>query len=645
MSKKHFATVAALIAGNFLFAQKDSTIVKPLDEVVVTATKYPIKQSLSGKVLTVIGRDELQKSDGKTIGELLNSQAGITVNSAENPLGSTLYVFMQGASAGRTVILFDGIPACDPSGTSSAFDLNLVSISNIERIEVLKGSQSTLYGSDAVAGVINIITKKGSGNPLNAGANISGGSYGTYKAALTVNGQEHHTSYNIQYTKLKSDGISSAYDSTGNMHFDNDGFNENTVMANVHQQINDALQLKAYFRYNQYKTDLDAAAFTDDEYYTSESKNSIAGIGADYRVSNVALHFNYNYNTVKRSYLDDSVAGINPNYSYGAYTGTAHYAELYSNIPLSKKLDLLAGADYRKQLTNQHYLSVSAYGPYTSDLSKDSAKINQYASYASFILKDMHGWNIELGGRYNHFSKYGNVFTYSFNPSYVMHDKLKFFANISSGFQAPTLYQLYSQYKNPNGDLQPERSTSFEGGAQWSTNIFNTRAVYFLRNINNNIVFYTDANYNSYYINQDKQRDHGLELEASAQLGVLRLSANYAYVTGKTETKANGKDTSFNNLYLRPKNTLNFSAGVQATRKLFMNAGLHAVGTRLEYIYGATPVTLASYYTVDFYAEYKILSQLKLYADLKNITNQRYFDVPGYNSRRFNFMAGASVQL
>ncbi|HVM88248.1 MAG TPA: TonB-dependent receptor [Puia sp.] len=645
MSRKKIATIVALFTGNFLFAQKDSISARQLDEVVVTATKYPIKQSLTGKILTVISKEQLQKAEGKTIGEILNNQAGITVNSAENPTGSTQYLFMQGASAGRTVVLIDGIPAYDPSGTSSAFDLNLVSVDEIERIEILKGSQSTLYGSDAVAGVVNIITKKGSGKPLKANVNVSGGSYGTFKAAFGASGQVHKTSYNIQYNKLKCDGFSSAYDSTGKQHFDNDGFNGNTLLGNMQQKINNSLQLKAYFQYNQYKTDLDAAAFTDDKNYITKSSNSIAGLGADYQTGKTILHFNYNYNTVKRTYLDDSVAGINPNYSYGAYTGASHYVELYSNIPLNKNLDLLVGADYRKQATDQHYFSISIYGPYETDLSKDSAKINQYAGYASLILKNIYGLSLELGGRYNHFSEYGSVFTYSFNPSYVINNQLKFFANISSGFEAPTLYQLYSEYRNPNGNLQPEKSASLESGVQWSVKNVNARALYFSRNINNNIVFYTDASYNSYYINQDKQRDHGFELEASSQLSQLHLSANYSYVTGKTETKVNGKDTSYNNLYRRPKHSFNFVAEIQATKKLIFNAALHAVSSRPEYIYGATPVMLASYYTIDFYAEYKICKSTKLYADLKNMTNQKYFDQLGYNSRRFNFMAGAMVQF
>src|SRR6185437_2534055 len=128
----------------------------------------------------------LQKSFGKSLGEVLNQQPGIIINGADNNLGTNQTVYMRGASAGNTLILLDGVPLYDPSGISSEFDLNNFALDNVERIEILKGSQSTLYGSDAVAGVINIITKKGNGKPFNLDINHSMGSYHTYNDAVSI---------------------------------------------------------------------------------------------------------------------------------------------------------------------------------------------------------------------------------------------------------------------------------------------------------------------------------------------------------------------------------------------------------------------------------------------------------------------------
>jgi len=630
MSKKHFAILLSL-GSSTLFAQtKTDSVFKPLDQVVVTATKYPVKQSLTGKVLTVIGRDQIEKSSGRQLGEVLNTQAGIVVAGSQNTSGSTQTVFLQGASAGKTLILIDGIPAYDPSGTSTSFDINLINTDEIERVEILKGSQSTLYGSDAVAGVINIITRKGGNKPLNASLNLAGGSYGTFKASAGIDGKVHNTSYNILYTHFRSDGVSSALDTTGTKGFDNDGVKENLVLANISQKINEALQLRGNFQYNQYKSDLDNGAFRDNKNYTNDNKNTQAGIGADYNLGAGVLHFNYNYNTLTRTYLDGS--------ALSTYTGRSHYAELYGNFNLNKNLDLLAGVDYR----NQRLVEATPY----DSISSDSAKVRQYAAFVSVMLKNMGGFSLELGGRYNNFSKYGNVFTYSINPSYLINDEVKIFANLSSGFSAPTLYQLYSVYRNPSGDLKPERTlSSVEAGVSYAKGPLSARALYFNRSGRDNIIFYSDASFNSYYMNLDKQNDHGAELEASLKLGAWTFSGNYTYTTGKVTTQANSKDTSFNNLYRRPKNVVNLSAGMQVTRAFFLSTSLRTVGERLESIYGKAPLTMPSYYTWDAYAEYKVTRQLKAFADCRNLTNQQFSEIRGFANKRFNFMAGISLHL
>ncbi|HLZ87922.1 MAG TPA: TonB-dependent receptor plug domain-containing protein, partial [Puia sp.] len=311
MSRKHLFFLTLLAGSQAAFAQNPAdTAGKQLDQVVVTATKYPVKQSLTGKVLDIITREQLEKSAGKQLTEVLNTQAGVVVAGAQNNLGSQQSIYLQGADAGKTLILIDGIPAYDPSGTNTAFDLNLINTDQVERVEILKGSQSTLYGSDAVAGVINIITRKGAGKALTASGTAAGGSYGTFKGSAGIDGKIGNTGYNVQYTYLRSDGVSSAYDTTGKGHFDHDGFNENIVLANLTQKVSDHFGLRGNFQYSYYTAGLDAGTYTDDKAYTSWDKNTRAGIGGDYTIGAAALHFNYNYNTVTRHYLDDSSALI-----------------------------------------------------------------------------------------------------------------------------------------------------------------------------------------------------------------------------------------------------------------------------------------------------------------------------------------------
>ena len=650
MKKKIFIAAAVLFSGQ-LYAQKSVTAdsTKNLDEVVITATKFPIKQSLTGKVVTVIDQQQLERNGGKSITEVLNTQAGIIVNGSSNTLGTNQDVYMRGAAAGKTLILLDGVPVYDASGISGAFDLNLISVDQIERIEILKGSQSTLYGSDAIAGVINLITKKGGAKKVGVGVNLAGGSYNTFKGSFGVNGTIKNTSYNLQYSKLKSKGFSTAEDTTGIKNFDRDGIDENTFSANIGQKINNKFSVKANVQLSEYKTDADAGPFKDDADYTIKNKNTVLGAGADYSIGKSVLHLNYSYNKINRFYLDDSASRGSSfsYYSQGDYTGNSHFLELYSNMAATKNVDVLVGADYRRQSSDQSYFSVSQYGPYPSPtLSDDTVKVNQFGVYASVVVKNVKGFNVELGGRYNNFNKYGDVFTFSFNPSYVINNSVKFFGNISSGFKTPSLYQVYSEYNNSGTELKPEKSLNIEGGIQYYKNNVNLRAVYFSRNITDNIVFidtYT-APY-GYYTNADKQKDKGVELEASVNFGKVQLNANYVNLDGKIETKTGAKDTAFFNLYRRPRQTINLNIGIELCKNWNMNIGVQSISKRYEAVYGGAPVEMPSYYVWNLYSTYSITKGIKVFADFKNITDEKYSEVRGYNSRRFNVMAGVNLKF
>src|SRR5688572_23810752 len=186
MSKKLQLIIAGLSAGLCALSQEDSSS-KTLDPVILTANKLPQKQRTTGKTMTLITKEEIEKNAGKSFTQLLNEQAGITINGTLNSPGTNQQLYLRGASSGRTLILLDGIPVYDPSVITNEFDLNLISLANIECIEVCKGAQSAMYGSDAVAGVINIITTKHTDSrPFNFKLNLAAGNYGTYKGGLAL---------------------------------------------------------------------------------------------------------------------------------------------------------------------------------------------------------------------------------------------------------------------------------------------------------------------------------------------------------------------------------------------------------------------------------------------------------------------------
>ena len=149
--KKKMLLVAAVTISSYAWAQQDSAV-RLLDEVIITANRIEQKQSQTGKVVTVIGKETLNRSQGKTLAQVLNEQAGITVNGALNNPGTVQTVYMRGANSGRVLIMIDGMPVSDPSQINNEFDLNLIQLNEVERIEIARGAQSTLYGSDAVTG-------------------------------------------------------------------------------------------------------------------------------------------------------------------------------------------------------------------------------------------------------------------------------------------------------------------------------------------------------------------------------------------------------------------------------------------------------------------------------------------------------------
>jgi vitamin B12 transporter len=263
------------------------------------------------------------------------------------------------------------------------------------------------------------------------------------------------------------------------------------------------------------------------------------------------------------------------------------------------------------------------------------------------LLKNTGKFNAELGGRFNKHSQYGNSFTYTFNPSYTVTVNWKLFVNISSAFKAPSLYQLFGPGV-ANRKLQAEKSVTYETGVQYRNKNYNFRAVYFYRTIKDGI----DYNFETYsYFNNNKQKDHGLELEAGFHFGNFTFNANYSYITGKVNTwkykfdpnfysyTVDG-DTTYNNLFRRPTHSLNATAGYQATKKLFFSTGIRLVGKRREGQFEAAPIEMAPYNTVNFYCGYKIHTTTSLFVDVQNITNQTFYDVLGYNARKFNITAG-----
>lgn len=633
--------VAAVLCYSTLQAQNETP--QNLDEVTVTATKKELKQSQTGKVVTVIDQATLQRNVGKSLTEILNTQAGIFIAGANNAPGSNQELYFRGAATANTLILIDGVPLQDPSQINNAADLNNINPSQIERIEILKGAQSTLWGSNAVAGVVNIITKKGGDKKIAATAMLSYGSYNTLKGSAGLNGSLDKFNYNIIYNHTNSKGFSAACDSTGKNNFDNDGLKQNNFQASLGYRFTPNLSMQYTGNFGKYKADADAGAFADDKDTRIENSNLLNSLRFSYKTAKTALHLVQSITNAKRLFTDDSThVGGFAKWVRGTYKGQSIVTDVYGNFNFTDHISLVGGLQYINQKTDQDYKSISSFGPYSSALGSDSAKTNNISVYSSLLLLNLNGFNNEVGFRFNHHSIYGNNVTFSFNPSYNIDENTRVFVNISSGYRTPTLYELYSEYGNKK--LKPENSMNYELGFQVFGNEKQNslRFVGFKRDIKNLIIYYTDANYVSQYINRDKQNDYGFEVESRTAIGKKgNWTNNITYVNGETTSD----HSKVRNLFRRPNFTFNSALTLVPAEGFTVMPSFRFVGERLKGLYDAGPNPIPHYYTIDLYTSYGFTKYFKAFVDLRNITNQKYFDVPGYTSRDFNFTTGINVNF
>ena len=620
MSKKMISLSVGLMATTLLFGQKDS-----LESVIVTANKIEQKQNTTGKVVTVITSEQLNARAGQTVAQVLSEQAGMYLPGTLSNIGTVPSIYMRGASSGRTLILVDGAPVGDPSMISNEFDLNLVPLAQIERIEILKGSQSTMYGSDAIGGVINIITKKRSGSFITGGA--STGTYGAKTNQIGFNGVLAKINYTLGFENQKSTGFSSAIDKNNTGSFDKDGYKNKSWYTKLNYTVNDHWTLQANTRKTAYKASIDYGAFKDDKDEYFNNATTMSGMQLKYKKDKTVFQFQYQYTTQDRSYLNDSVDNQYITYENNQYAGRTHFADVFLSKALGKNIQWIVGADFRYGSYNQTYASISEWGPY-NEIFKDTFQF-QNALYGSLLINDASKkWLLELGTRYNHHSRYGDNQTFTVSPSYVIQPGLRLISSISSGFKAPSLYQI-----SYNTQLKAETSVNTEIGIDYKSTPVDARVVYFNRTINNGI----DYNYIDYnFFNFIKQKVNGLEVELNHRLPHKQwVSVNYTLLNGQ-ETNQNRVTTTdtitYNYLLKRPKHSLQLQYNI-GYKKWEASVSGRYISSRYDVGGYASPDVKLDYYTlVNAHIQYKENNWLSFFVDLQNIFQDRFQEIYGYNT-------------
>ena len=591
-----------------------------LNNVVISATKNDQKQSQTGKVVTIIGRDVLDRSQGKNLVELLNEQAGLVVGGATANVGLNKSLFLRGSGSAYAVVLIDGILVANPAGSGSAFDLRMFSIDQIDHIEILKGGQSTIYGSDAVAGVINIVTKKGrdAGNSVYGVASY--GTYNSYKGTIGMSANVNNFAYNIAYTQGKTDGFSEAAEPVGNTTpFEKDGNNTGAVNANFSLQATDNFSISPFLRYFYGHYDFDATAFADNPTNNVKLKHFNGGVSTRYNFGSGKVNFNYSYET-------SSLASLNQ-YGPSLSEGQLQLIDLFYNQKLGDKIDVLVGLDNRATSSRTN--------------SGSKASTNLFSTYASVFAHDLSIFNIEIGGRYNKHKQYGENYTYNITPSFKIIEQIKIFGTLSTSFKTPTLENLFGLY-GANLDLKPETSKNYEAGINFSfaENKYTLRIAGFKRDLTDAIVYG-----NVGYVNQANQEAKGIEVEPAVKFSIFNINGYYAYVEGTEFNFITNVVSDY--LLRRPKHIFGINAGVQASSNLYVSTSFKYNGKRSDGNFDDYVVEdLPAYKLLNLYGEYSFIKKhVKLFVDVRNILDEKYNEFYGYNSMGFNMNAGVSFTI
>ena len=626
------SVVAGLLSTLSTHAVNDSL----LTDVYVTAPKFPEKLSRTGKVASIISKEQIQASLGKNLGELLQEAVGIAVVGARSAPGANQEVYVRGSNTGNVLVLIDGFPVNDPSHIASVLDWNLINLASIERIEILKGGQSTLYGSDAMAAVINLVTNKRSDNQS---LTLQGGGFGTYSQQLQVQKKLGQFKIGLQAQNFGTQGYSAAQGTV-----EKDGFRQQSLGLHVGSKLGKRGYVDLNYQGQSYQGNLDGGPFIDDTDYTSQSSSHSFRVQYQLNLNHADLYVRAFQDIIHRNFRNDSTnipANAYSSFNESTYAGLNQGAEVYAQLRLPHGIVGVLGTEFRQQATDQMDFSISTYGRYDSpQLSANLAKVQTWGTYLTLQKQWANGIGAEFGGRYTRQSTYGDFTTFNLNPFWQITAQTKVFTNYYSSFKIPSLYQLYSPYGNKS--LKPERGTTFEVGAQQAFGRMTSRVVAFQHDVQDGIIFQSIAvDPFGKYENVAIQKTSGVEAEIGIVLKKFDANFSYTYLDGSMKRAFAGKDSTYSSLIRRPAHQWTLRLSQQIHPRLRASLMTQFVGARTDYFfddetYATKPVVLANYVWSELQLSYKMTQALTWNVLVKNLLNQEITEIYGYAGQKRN---------
>ncbi|MCW2317680.1 vitamin B12 transporter [Rhodoblastus acidophilus] len=653
---------AALLAGGSLLfivstlaaraqqAPLDSQFVA-LGDIDVTATRTEQPLALSASAISVIPAAEVERRGATGLADALRGTPGLDIYSSGG-VGTVTPVYLRGATAGQTLVMLDGVRINDPSGTDGFADLGMLNAANVERVEVLRGPQSALYGSDAMGGVINIITKQGDGAP-HGSASVEGGSYGTVHSRVQESGSVGDWSWSFAVDALHADApprygyrvkgpLSYGYGVVAGPAPDvSEPTNKLGGSAQLRYRVNDDLVITGGFNGHDTGARFDnPGAFAPGDVYGGFNRLLSTLVQGYLRIDDDAFDKNlhsrltvFGNNTHRDVWETEVFCTIAyPGDCKIGYEGGRYGAEYQGDVKLGAYGLLTFGGK-----TETETLRTTAQDqPGAADQVTLSARQTTNSLFAQHQFTVLDRLDISFGGRMDATGGVKIFNTWRTTAAYRLEETgTKLRGTVGTGAKAPSLYQRFSLYGDP--DLRPEDSIGYDFGVDQK--LFDDRltlsATYFNSDYNNLINYGYAATcaasqiYGCYY-NVGRSRIQGLELSAEAVVFPEELRARLSYTNMDARNLATGDVIA-----RRPHNKGSAALIYTGVPRLELEGRVTVVGANPDTnfnnaTYVTTPVVLPAYARIDVYANYKLDHGLSVFGRIENLTDARYQEIANY---------------
>jgi vitamin B12 transporter len=620
-------TLASLASAAFANADFEDTP----ETIVVTATRIPTPELQIASSISVVTADDIAARQVQSLPDLLALVPGLNVVQSGGPGGQTS-VFMRGTNSNHTKVLVDGIDVSDPSSPVGTFDFGQFLTQDVEKVEILRGPQSGLYGSDAIGGVINVITKSGSG-PAQFNAGAEGGSFGTFNQAGGVSGSADRFHYAANVAHLHS-GATPVTPlnllAPGERRIDD--YNDNlTGSTKLGFDVTDHFDVGLVARYsdthlrltgenyNNFPTDFpdSAQSENDTRQYYARATGHLWSFGGGLE------------QTVGLAYSNIKSFETSPENPESDFFGQRVKFDWQGNIKLAADERLVLGAEHeRDEMTV----------PLSASTSIDSGYAELQSAFADSLFNT-------LSVRYDDNNRFGGKVTYRVAPAYVIQETgTKFKASVGTGFKAPTLSQMFQNFPaffffaNPN--LKPESSLGYDLGFEQPLQNGAVRfgATYFRNNIKNLIA--DNADFSS-LVNVGRAVTDGVESFVSYRpMQDLAVSLDYTF-TEATD------DVLHQELLRRPKHKVSLNTEWHATKRLSLNATVLSVSSWVDgnRDFSVQRLSAPAYTTADLAASYDLTPHLSVYGRVNNLFDRHYENPVGFLQPSLGAFAGIKTRF